>query len=98
MEEIKVTDNDFKWVQDPKGYFTIKPFFDENVVKVRYYTIDNQLKYTFSGNPTNIIHKIISMGLVSRMDHVAYLGRELEKAQIALENGLSYIQDDKLNL
>lgn len=30
---------------------------------------------------------------ISRLDHALYLGRELQKAQTALEQGLPYIQD-----
>ncbi|MFZ9215642.1 MAG: DUF4346 domain-containing protein [Vulcanococcus sp.] len=30
---------------------------------------------------------------ISRLDHALYLGRELQKAEHALEQGLSYIQD-----
>jgi dihydropteroate synthase len=31
--------------------------------------------------------------LVSEFDHAAYLGRELEKAEIALTTGKAYVQD-----
>ncbi|MEM4524601.1 MAG: DUF4346 domain-containing protein, partial [Archaeoglobaceae archaeon] len=34
---------------------------------------------------------------VSRLDHAAYLGRELMKAEIALRLGKNYIQDRELN-
>jgi dihydropteroate synthase len=37
--------------------------------------------------------KIIELRLVSREDHVAYLGSELAKAEIALRTGKEYIQD-----
>ena len=40
-----------------------------------------------------ICSKIIELGLVSREDHVAYLGSELAKAEIALRTGKEYIQD-----
>jgi dihydropteroate synthase len=40
-----------------------------------------------------IYSKIIELGLVSREDHVAYLGSELAKAEIALRTGKEYIQD-----
>jgi dihydropteroate synthase len=33
-----------------------------------------------------------------RKDHSAYLGRELEKAYVALMNDLEYVQDDELDL
>ena len=33
-----------------------------------------------------------------RKDHAAYLGRELQKAYIALKNNLEYVQDEELDL
>ena len=41
----------------------------------------------------NVYAKILEMGLVSRLDHAAYLGSELAKAEIALRTGKEYIQD-----
>jgi dihydropteroate synthase len=43
-----------------------------------------------------ICESIIRLGLVSDMGHATYLGRELEKAEIALRTGRSYVQDDPL--
>jgi len=40
--------------------------------------------------------KIVEMGLVTRLDHAAYLGSELAKAEIALKTGKEYIQDSPL--
>lgn len=45
---------------------------------------------------SKIVRKIIELGLVSRIDHAAYLGRELQKAEIALKIGRGYIQDSEL--
>lgn len=87
-----------KWVQDSKGYFTIKSFSSRRKIYVRYYK-DNKLKQTFSGiNTSQIVQKLIEEGLISRLDHAAYLGKEIEKAIIALENDLDYVQDEKLKL
>jgi dihydropteroate synthase len=55
--------------------------------------------------PSNIIKgetaeavyaKIVETGLVTRLDHAAYLGSELAKAEIALRTGKEYIQDSPL--
>jgi dihydropteroate synthase-like protein len=40
--------------------------------------------------------KIVAMGLVKRLDHAAYLGSELAKAEIALSTGKEYVQDNQL--
>lgn len=44
----------------------------------------------------DIYKAIIRMGLVSELEHTAYLGRELERAEIALCLGRSYIQESPL--
>ncbi len=43
-----------------------------------------------------VYEQIVESGLVSRLDHAAYLGSELAKAEIALRTGKEYIQDKKL--
>ena len=40
-----------------------------------------------------VYDQIVEKGLVSRLDHAAYLGSELAKAEIALRTGKEYIQD-----
>ncbi|OPX78132.1 MAG: Pterin binding enzyme [Methanosaeta sp. PtaB.Bin039] len=42
----------------------------------------------------DILDALIDRGLVTRLDHAAYLGRELQRAELALELGRSYAQDD----
>jgi tetrahydromethanopterin S-methyltransferase subunit A len=88
-----------KWVQDSRGYFTIKPFFSRNKIFVRYSDSEGELKYTFAGVTTpQIVQEIINRRLISRLDHAAYLGKEIKKAMIALKNKLKYVQDEELQL
>ncbi|MDD4651451.1 MAG: dihydropteroate synthase-like protein [Methanothrix sp.] len=47
-------------------------------------------------NARDILNTLIEMNLVSRLDHAGYLGRELEKAEIALRLKRSYVQDEPL--
>ena len=44
----------------------------------------------------DILNTLIDMGLVTRLDHAGYLGRELEKGEIALALKRSYNQDEPL--
>jgi len=44
----------------------------------------------------NVYSKIEEMSLITRLDHAAYLGRELAKAEIALRTGKEYVQDSPL--
>lgn len=88
-----------EWNQDPVGYFTIKPFPERGRVYVRFYDKGSNPKHTFSGtNTSQIIQEILKMKLVSSLGHAAYLGKEIEKALIALRSGSEYIQDDDLKL
>lgn len=88
-----------KWDPDPKGYFTIKPFFSKKKIFVRFYNYRHKLKHTFSGISTmQIIHEFVRRKLLSRLDHAAYLGKEIEKAMLALKYRLNYVQDEDLDL
>jgi len=102
LELEKATDTSkikLKWIPDPKGYFTIKPFSSRKKIFIRYYDSDNNLKLTFSGiNTSQIIQEIVERGLVSRLEHAAYLGKEIEKAILALKNNLKYVQDKGLEI
>ena len=96
---IDTSDIMVKWNPDPKGYFTIKPFFSQKKVFVRYYDSKDTLKLTFFGITTpQIVQSIIEKKLISRLDHAAYLGKEIEKAIIALKNKLNYVQDKEIQL
>jgi len=99
---INTSDVILKWTKDLKGYFIMKAFPSQRKVFVRYYdsySPKHILKYTFTGiNTSQIMQSIIKRKLISRLDHAAYLGKEIEKAIIALKNNLNYIQDKELNL
>ena len=45
-------------------------------------------------NASEVLDTLIDMGLVSTLGHAGYLGRELKKAEIALQFNRSYAQDD----
>jgi dihydropteroate synthase len=44
----------------------------------------------------DVYRKIAEMALVSSVDHAAYLGSELAKAEVALRTGKEYIQDSAM--
>jgi dihydropteroate synthase len=45
---------------------------------------------------TEIYQTIIRERMVEKLDHAAYLGKELEKAELALKLGRAYVQDEDL--
>ena len=98
FEHRPASEDDVTWTQDPTSYFTIMPYPDEGKLKVRAYSPDHAKRYLIDGDtPRQVYHKIIKMGLVTRMEHAAYLGKELQKAYTALKHRLYYNQDDPLD-
>ncbi len=86
-EVVKAEPSEF--VRDPKGDFRI--WIDDRIYC-------KHEKVTVVGeNAKEIIDTVIRLGLISRLDHAGYLGRELKKAEIALKLGKSYVQDEELN-
>lgn len=99
MEDIKAKYDDRKeFVLDPKGYFLIRADKKTKDIEVGFCGENNVISKKITGKmPIEIYQTVIKLGLISRYDHAAYLGRELQKAYIALQQGLEYIQDDELN-
>jgi tetrahydromethanopterin S-methyltransferase subunit A len=61
---------------------------------VEHYTNDGVVDVTIEGaSPSAVYSAAIEKGLVSRLDHAAYLGRELARAERSLETGERYVQD-----
>ena len=89
---------DSEWVQDPMGFFTIKPFFGDGKVFVRHYTNDMKLKHLFSGvSVDEIMQQILDLDLVSMDEHRNYLRREIGNAFTALHEKIEYVQDSALD-
>lgn len=95
----KVTEMSEPATLDSDGMFKIAVDRIDNVLVAVHFTSLEMNK------PVNIIKgktadsvraKIMEMRLVSRLDHAAYLGSELAKAEIALRTGKEYIQDKGL--
>ncbi|MBD3208931.1 DUF4346 domain-containing protein [Candidatus Woesearchaeota archaeon] len=98
FEEIHASDKDVTWTQDPKSYITIMPYPRKQKIMARIYSVKNEKLYLIDGDtPKQVYYKIIAMGLVTRMEHAAYLGKELQKAYVALKHGLYFNQDDELD-
>jgi dihydropteroate synthase len=92
---------------DPAGFFVI--YLDEerdeivaehylNISKDRNAPATGKLDHVITGTSAEAIcHTISRMGLISRPEHSTYVGRELQKADIALSEGIMYKQDDQLD-
>lgn len=81
-------------VLDPSGFFIIYPKKEESNIYLEHYRTDGTLnEIIFGENPVLIASTAIERGLLSQLDHAAYLGRELEKAYLSICYGFQYIQD-----
>ncbi|HOK57688.1 MAG TPA: dihydropteroate synthase-like protein [Methanothrix sp.] len=87
--EVRMARQSSTFVVDPAGSFRIGLCGDEIVAVHDRMVIKGR-------TAREILDTAIDLNLVSRLDHAAYLGRELEKAEIALRLGKSYTQDEEL--
>lgn len=79
---------------DPKGYFIIYVDRTKGMLSMEHYQNDGMLDAVIEGHTAAEIYSpAIDRGFVSRLDHAAYLGRELARAEHALESGEPYVQD-----
>lgn len=81
--------------QDPAGYF--KVLIDRanaRIAALHFRLGDAKPDVILKGEDSESISQtIVARGLVSRLDHAAYIGRELQKAEVALRLDKSYVQD-----
>lgn len=81
-------------VLDPKGYFVIFPDRVKELITVEHYLNTGVLHQIIEGRDVGSIYMtIIDLGLISKLDHAAYLGKELAKADETLRTGIPYVQD-----
>jgi len=82
---------------DPAGFFVVMVDRDAHRLLVEHYTADGLLAHRIAGpDAESLCGALIEWGLLTRLDHAAYIGRELEKAEVALRQGLPYRQDEQL--
>jgi len=83
-----------KLVLDPAGYFVVYPDRGHRQLVLEHYTNKGVLDRMFSATSATALYAcVIEAGLISRLDHAAYLGRELARAEHAMQNGDDYVQD-----
>ena len=88
-------------VLDPEGFFVIEVDKRQKKICVEYYAnvyknkriVSGNLQMVFSGNKADalcdtIVHHISTL----QPEHYLYLGREIQRAQCALEKNKKYVQ------
>lgn len=79
---------------DPAGFLVVYPDRQAKRLIVEHYTNTGVLDCVVEGaTPTAVCDELVKRGLVSQLDHAAYVGRELAKAERSLQTGESYVQD-----
>lgn len=82
---------------DPAGFFIVLPNPETGRITCEHYLNNGQLVHVIEGRQAALIAATaVERGLVTRLDHAVYLGRELAKAELALQLGITYEQDAAL--
>lgn len=82
---------------DPAGYFLIRIDKDTKNIEVAFCKKPGEICLKVVGKrPQEIYKTVIDRGLTSLPEHLAYLGKECQKAKDALTFGKEYVQDDEL--
>ncbi|MFW9930861.1 MAG: dihydropteroate synthase [Candidatus Thorarchaeota archaeon] len=83
------------YTPDKKGYFRIYSDHYAKKIYLLFYSNENVLLKTLIGNTAEALcKKFMQLGLTQNLEHLNYLGRELERAQLCLEMHKPYIQDE----
>ncbi len=83
-----------KLVLDPAGYFIVTPDQTHQQLVLEHYSNKGILDRMFTASTAASLYThIIKLELISRLDHAAYLGRELARAEHSLLSGDKYVQD-----
>lgn len=83
-----------RMVSDPAGYVVIFPDYARSLLSLEHYANNGILGIAIEGHTAAELYMTaIERNLISRLDHAAYLGRELARAEHALSSGKPFVQD-----
>lgn len=81
-------------IPDPAGFFVVYPDGDRHRLVLEHYTNAGVLDCVLEGRtPAALYSEVVARALISRLDHAAYLGRELARAERSVLTGEPYVQD-----
>jgi tetrahydromethanopterin S-methyltransferase subunit A len=79
---------------DPAGYFVVFLDHRRGMLSLEHYRNDGVLDVVIEGTSAAEVYlPALERGLVSRLDHAAYLGKELARAEHSLRSGEQYKQE-----
>lgn len=86
------TGKQIPFIEDILGYFVIR--VENNDIIIDHYTDVGKSPYTFtSKSAIELYRRIVHENLISKLDHAAYIGKELARAEECLINNKPYVQD-----
>ena len=92
--EVVLTQEPQRMIADPAGFFVVYPDAPRRRLIVEHYTNAGVLDCVLEGaTPAALYATAVERRLVTRLDHAAYLGKEVARAQRAMETGEPYVQD-----
>jgi tetrahydromethanopterin S-methyltransferase subunit A len=87
-------DEPTRLVLDPAGYFVVYPDARRHSLMLEHYSNAGVLDCLLEGHSAAPLYTAaIVRSLISQLDHAAYLGRELARAEHSLKTGEPYVQD-----
>jgi|GEM_PF-361075 len=99
IEKIDASLTPIEFESDERGYFTIQVNLENKEIIVEHHELNGNITKIITGkSAAGIYHTIIKQDLISKFAHAAYIGKELEKAELALNENLEYEQDKDLIL
>lgn len=82
---------------DRTGFFIVHPKPEADWLMVEHYRNSGEPTCVIEGSDSaKICAEIIERGLVSQLDHAAYLGREIERAKLSMQLNFTFRQDRAL--
>jgi len=98
LEFARITARPAKGLRlDKAGFFIVLPRRDSNEILCEHYANSGRLEHVIVGKQAAVIASTaVERGFLTQLDHAAYLGRELAKAETALRTGVEYEQDAAL--
>ena len=93
-EKVIMARSSKNWRVDPAGPIRVRIVSDKISGNGGLIIAEHEKATVAGENAREVMDTLLELNLVSRLDHAAYLGRELEKAELALRFNRSYAQDD----
>jgi tetrahydromethanopterin S-methyltransferase subunit A len=88
-----------EWKQDTVGYWLFRIDTEKELIEAGFCKENNLIETVITGTDGEAIYNtIIKQGLVKSLQHAAYIGYELQKAEVALKLKIRYTQDVSLKL